>query len=415
MNSLKWILGIFVFLGLTVMLHAQPATGESAWKFKADGKIIGTARIAGENLYFGSDRGTIYALSTSDGALLWSKKTGGRIASRPAYHNGHIFVLSGDGNLHKLNASDGKSEWVFQTEGAEHRFKRFSSSGEEFSDIWDYYLSSPVVEDSVIFFGSSDRHIYAVDARSGKQIWKYKTGDVVHSDPIVDEGIVYAGSFDGFMYALDAADGSLRWKFDTVGAAYFPEGAVQQGAEIHKGVILFGSRDYNLYVLNKKTGKGFWNFKAESWVIGRPLVHGERVYFGTSDSHLVYSKDIRDYRKIYWKTELPLRILGSLVHYNSVIMAGNFDGVLYGLNKETGRITWQFKTDGHKTNYASIFREDGSFQPGFSIYGETIEETAANDEKMMSLGSILATPVVEGSTIYFGSTDSTFYAVRVPE
>lgn len=413
----KIILFVFLFLlsGFSNnILLAQIQDGSALWKYKSDGKIIGTAEIAQDMIFFGSDDGTLHALHISDGTPAWTKKLGGRIASKPAYQNGYLFVLSGDGTLHKFNGSDGTQVWTFNTEGPEERFKRNTPSGEEFDDIWDYYLSSPAIYEGTVFFGSSDYHIYAVDVQSGQLKWKYKTGNTVHSDPVIDEGIIYTGSFDGFMYALDANDGSLIWKFDTVGAAYFPEGAVQQGAAIHKGVILFGSRDYNLYVLNKKTGKGFWNFKAESWVIGRPLVHEERVYFGTSDSHLLYSKDIRDYRKLYWKTEFPLRNLGSPVAHENIIYTGNFDGVLYGLDKESGEIVWHFKTDGHKKNYEAVFQKDGSFQPDFSIYGDSLEETRANDETMMTLGSILATPIIHNDAIFFGSTDSTFYAVQTP-
>lgn len=405
---------LFLFSGFpSNILLAHIQDGSVVWKYKTNGKIVGTAEIAQDVIFFGSDDGTLHAVHVSDGTLAWAKKLGGRIASKPAYLDDQLFVLSGEGTLHKFNSRDGTQIWTFKTEGPEERFKRNTPSGEEFEDIWDYYLSSPAIHEGMVLFGSSDHHIYAVDAETGELIWKFKTGNVVHSDPIVDEGIVYTGSFDGFMYALDTEDGSLIWKFDTVGAAYFPEGAVQQGAAICKGLILFGSRDYNLYVLNKKTGKGFWNFKAESWVIGRPLVHEERVYFGTSDSHLLYSKDIRDYRKLYWKTEFPLRNLGSPVAYGNLIYTGNFDGVLYGLNIESGEIEWLFKTDGHKKNYNTVFQEDGTFQPDFSIYGNSVEEARANDETMMSLGSILATPVIQNETIFFGSTDGTFYAVEV--
>lgn len=414
----KIVLSAFIFLlsGISSnILLAQIQDGSAVWKYKTDGKIIGSAEIAQDIIFFGSDDGTLHAVHTSDGRIAWTKKLGGRIASKPAYQEGHLFVLSGDGTLHKINSSDGTKIWAFKTEGTEKRFKRYTSSGEEFDDIWDYYLSSPAIHEGTIFFGSSDYHIYAVDVKSGQLKWKFKTGNVVHSDPVVDEETVYTGSFDGYMYALDIENGSLRWKFDTIGATYFPEGAVQQGAALYEGVLLFGSRDYNLYVLDKQTGKGNWNFKAESWIIGRPLVHEERVYFGTSDSHLLYSKDINDYRKLYWKADFPLRNLGSPVAHEDVIYAGNFDGALYGLNKETGEIEWRFRTDGHKKNYSTIFQDDGTFQADFSIYGETIEETAANDETMMSLGSILATPVIQNEIIFFGGTDSTFYAVQIPE
>jgi len=403
------LIGTEVLTG-TVMGQDQ---GPAVWKYKTGGKIIGTAVAAGDRVFFGSDDGMLHALKMADGTPAWTKNTGGYIASSPGYDGGSLYVLSGDGTLHKYRDDNGEELWTFKTGGPENRFQRFTSSGNKFSDIWDYYLSGPVVEEGVVYVGSSDHHVYAVDSRSGELIWKYKTGDVVHASPVVDDGVVYIGSFDGFMYALNAEDGTLKWKFDTIGAAYFPNGAIQKEALIHGDLLLFGSRDYNLYVLNKHTGKGYWNYKAGSWVIARPLVHGESVIFVTSDSKSVVSKDLKNHRVLNWKINLPLRMFGSPVAHGNRIYVGNFNGVLYGLDPETGEIGWTFKTDGHREYHDTIFQPDGSFQPGFSIYGNSVEETAANDEKLMSLGSILATPVIYDKMILFGSTDSTFYAVPV--
>ena len=63
--------------------------------------------------------------------------------------------------------------------------------------------SSPAVANGAVFVGSHDRHLYAVDAESGEEIWRFKTGDRVFGSPLVHEGMVYAGSDDGHLYALE--------------------------------------------------------------------------------------------------------------------------------------------------------------------------------------------------------------------
>ena len=47
--------------------------------------------------------------------------------------------------------------------------------------------------------------------------WKFKTGGRVISSPLVVGDVVYVGSTDGSLYAINRADGSQRWKFDTKG------------------------------------------------------------------------------------------------------------------------------------------------------------------------------------------------------
>ena len=63
--------------------------------------------------------------------------------------------------------------------------------------------SSPALSDGVVYFGSYDYHLYAVDAKTGKEKWKFKTGDGVSSSPAVVDGVVYFGSWDNHLYALD--------------------------------------------------------------------------------------------------------------------------------------------------------------------------------------------------------------------
>lgn len=82
-------------------------------------------------------------------------------------------------------------------------------------DPFDVYLSSPMIFESAVYFGSSDGNVYAVDANTGNLKWKFKTGDVVHATPAIANGTVYVGSWDSNFYALDAATGKEKWRFKT--------------------------------------------------------------------------------------------------------------------------------------------------------------------------------------------------------
>lgn len=47
--------------------------------------------------------------------------------------------------------------------------------------------------------------------------WQFHTGNTVHSSPTVVNGVVYVGSWDDYLYAVDAATGTQRWRFPTGG------------------------------------------------------------------------------------------------------------------------------------------------------------------------------------------------------
>ena len=58
-------------------------------------------------------------------------------------------------------------------------------------------ISSPAVANGMVFFGSTDGNLYAVDLESGTQKWKLSTGVRVTSSPAVENGVVYFGSYSG--------------------------------------------------------------------------------------------------------------------------------------------------------------------------------------------------------------------------
>jgi outer membrane protein assembly factor BamB len=58
-------------------------------------------------------------------------------------------------------------------------------------------------EGIVYFGGGSSKNVLAVDAQTGEELWSYKTEGAVHSTPVVDNGVVYVGSLDGHLYALN--------------------------------------------------------------------------------------------------------------------------------------------------------------------------------------------------------------------
>jgi outer membrane protein assembly factor BamB len=54
----------------------------------------------------------------------------------------------------------------------------------------------------VVYAGSLDGHVYALNAADGTKLWSYPTGGPVNSALQVASGVLYAGSDDGNLYAL---------------------------------------------------------------------------------------------------------------------------------------------------------------------------------------------------------------------
>lgn len=64
------------------------------------------------------------------------------------------------------------------------------------------FLISPVIAYGMVYVGSEDYKIYALNATTGALVWSYMTGDVVVSTLAVADGVVYVGSYDHVVYAF---------------------------------------------------------------------------------------------------------------------------------------------------------------------------------------------------------------------
>ena len=92
--------------------------------------------------------------------------------------------------------------------------KRTSINGTEiwsFSGFSDNVFSSPTVVDGVVYVGSDDSTLRAIDASDGTEIWEFSGfSDNVFSSPTVVDGVVYVGSFDNTLRAIDAVERFAR-------------------------------------------------------------------------------------------------------------------------------------------------------------------------------------------------------------
>lgn len=71
-------------------------------------------------------------------------------------------------------------------------------------------VSNPVVVDGVVYVGSTDGYLYAVNAMTGEERWRSSLGS---SDVAVMDGLVFVAGSDGNLFALDAGTGQERWRF----------------------------------------------------------------------------------------------------------------------------------------------------------------------------------------------------------
>lgn len=389
------------------------------WKFRTHGYVNSSPAVSNGVVYVGSTDGNVYAVSADTGALRWKFTTGSRVVSSPAVANDDVYVLSYDGLFYALDAASGKVRWKFKT-GGEHRFEAPHLHGtlpvdETMPDPFDMYLSSPVVTDGLVYFGSSDGNVYALGATSGALTWKFKTGNVVHASPAIADGTLYVGSWDSYFYALDAKSGKVRWRFKTgEDPVIHNQVGIQSSASVGGGIVYFGCRDSHLYALDAATGALRWSIPTHgSWVISSPAIDDGHVYFATSDTGLFYSVDARSGKVGFSLDFKQWPMFSSPALAGRMAYIGSHTGKLIAIDVDRGAVAWTFLTDGQKKNGATYTNADGTPNYEAAYPGSFYDDLIVGYSRLMTVGAIISSPVVDGDSIYFGSTDGNLYALHV--
>ena len=196
-------------------------------------------------VYVGSGDGHCYALDAATGQLTWKFATGDVVHSSPAVVDGTVYFGSWDTFLYAVDAATGQAKWKFKTgDDAENH----NQTGIQ---------SSPAVVDGTVYFGCRDSHLYAVDAATGQEKWKVKI-TWINASPAVREGRIYFGtSIPAFFVALDAGTGKELYRFD----AHVP---VFSSPALAGNLALFGSFNGSLYAVDLASGKQVWEFQTEA-------------------------------------------------------------------------------------------------------------------------------------------------------
>ena len=329
------------------------------------------------------------------GTKRWSFVTGDDVDSSPALSpdGSMLYVGSRDNHLYAVDAASGKKKWSFATKQAVVSGPAVSSDG------------------STVYVGSLDSSLYAIDAASGKQKWSLATGGRILSNPALssDGSTVYVGSFDDNLYAVDAASGNRKWSFATEDDVASDPALSPDGSTVY-----VGSEDGNWYAIDAASGKKKWSFltccSIEQGVAVSP--DGSTVYMG-SDSGL-YAVDAASGNKKWSFANGCGRHSPALSSDGSTLYVGGgwhslTPNNMYAVDAARGYQIWSFTTtDASAVRSSPALSPDGSTVYVGSEDGNLYAVDAASGKQKWSfpVSSIeWSKPAVspDGSTVYVGA------------
>ncbi len=297
------------------------------WSFSTGNWVVSSPAISNDGtIYVGSVDHFLYAID-SQGKEKWHTELAGPVISSPAISNGYIYVTAaslsgismdatGNGYLYKMSSNGSKTVL--------HTFPNIVGT-------------SPVIDSNgTVYVGCLDHNVYAI-GQDGKEVWKFKTNGRIGSSPALscDESVIYFGSEDGYLYAVESSDGTQKWRYQTSGAI------ISSPAIDASGTVYVGSLDGYVYAV-KKDGTLAWKYDTHSRIGSSPSISNETVYVGNESGNL-YAIDVSN-GKLKWTYKTGGYIMSSpAIDADEIVYVGSADGYLYAV-KEDGTLAWKYPT-----------------------------------------------------------------------
>ena len=288
---------------------------------------------------------------------------------------------------------------------------KFQGDGEPYMD--------PVVGEGLVYWPTQVYRtdcLYAVDAETGQQRWKFQTktrGSYKGgSAPAIANGSVYFGSYDKYFYALDAQMGLIRWK-RKLGQGYSP-------AVVGKTVYFTTAFGY-LYALDAVNGEVKW--RQGSNVRSSPAVASGGVFYSGRDSVTgegFVCKVSAETGEECWTKGINGKTpcVGNGVVYIETWPKKQ----LSALDEATGEIKWSFTAPDKLVSipYGPVYTGDSSpaVAEGIVCFGGGTRPFYALDINSRTLkwknkARVFGSPAVAEGVVYFGCLGDKLHAVDI--
>jgi outer membrane protein assembly factor BamB len=245
-------------------------TGVLQWKFQTGDVVHASPAVVNGVVYVGSWDGNFYALDAETGARRWTFQGGQDPAihnqvgfqSSPAVVDGVVYVGCRDAHVYALDAATGTKKWDYPT-----------------SKSW--VNTTPAVRDGIVYVGTSDTaRFMALDAKTGRLRWLASGSGYIFSSPALAGSFAYFGDHSGTLHAVDVRSGKEAWRFRTDAAKADPLKVLGEDGSLNLGAFTPVFNDFqDMYV-------DFYRFVSIGAIMSSPAVAGGVVFVGSLDGTL---------------------------------------------------------------------------------------------------------------------------------
>jgi alcohol dehydrogenase (cytochrome c) len=347
--------------------------------------------------------------------LLWMRQfdmSESSIETTPLVVDGYMFITLPPNRIEALDARTGVVIWKYERPLPDH-----------LSLCCGYVNRGLAVLGGMLFFGTLDAHLVALDLRTGQVSWDveiadYKAGYSITSAPLALKNLVITGvaggefGIRGFIDARDALTGKEVWRFDTIPHPGQP-GSETWSDNSHKTgggpTWLTGSFDPEANLIFWPTGNPSPNFDGDArqgdnlytnCVVALDADHGTLRWYFQFTPHDVFDWD---------STEIPILLDLNIAGIQKRLLAhANRNGFYYLLDRDTGSFrlaqpfakqTWANRIDAH--GRPELNPSAHPTQQGTTIYPGVGGATNWQSPSYSPLTGLMYIPVLDWGGIFY--------------
>jgi len=254
----------------------------------------------------------------------WQTEVSSSWLMPPMIADGMLYTGSGDGILYALNAETGEEAWSVGG------FEAFESTGAIAGDL--------------LVTGGFSNVVKALDKNTGDEVWSYQTDYFPQGSPLIVNERVYIAT-DHAVYTLDLQSGQLIWEVATGNESAF------MGAPAFDEGVIYTTGGKLLLALDAASGDELWRVEKDEIFLGLAVANG-MIYVGNWDHHFYAFDQLTGEEQ--WSFEAGGEFWSAPAVNGDVVYAGNIDHFLYALHPQTGELLWQFDTGGDAVSEALI-------------------------------------------------------------
>ena len=310
--------------------------------------------------------------------------------------------------------------------------------------------SGTVVHDGIIYAGTVDGRVVAINSSTEDLEWSYSITPVttpssglscgqssvttaIYSTPLVDRDLVYIGTYSGQVLALNMlarsqnltfpqrGDGEWEWDCPIDNAK---SNAIVADLLVSADTIYLSSSNGRVYSLDKEFGDLNWESeildKTHRKLWTSPVIQGNTLYVSTYDGH-IYALSVETGELLDWSFESEAGFDSSPVIYEDTIYVGSFDRYLYAIKIGSDVPIWKFPEEKPAGNWfwASPIVSEGTVYAGcldgivYAIDAETGKELwqFESQDSRGKPAAIISPPVLAGDLLIVANEAGNVYVI----